>query len=235
MEGPTVMTMITDHLFFLLQLAGGTFPTGGFSQSWGLETFVTDGRVAGASDCRKFIAGYLDAVVGSCEGPILREAVGYAANWDAAALAELEELSLAMKLSKESRDSALKSGKALMRIASEIIEDSELPGFYGGYSRSGITNAVAFGTICGRSGICPERALEAYVFSVVNGIVQSAVKLIPLGNTEAQRMLLEVRPDMAGCVRKSSTLAVSDISNFSPGFDLASILHETLPMRLYMS
>jgi urease accessory protein UreF len=44
-----------------------------------------------------------------------------------------------------------------------------------------------------------------------------------------------MQPVMAGCVQKSMGLAVSDISNFNPGLDVASILHETLEVRLYMS
>ena len=227
--------MREEQLFFLLQLAGGTFPAGGFSQSWGLETFVTDGRVANVRDCRKFLAVYLDAVIAACEGPVLREAVKYAAERNSGALSGLETLSLAMKLSKESRESSLRTGKALLRIAAEITEDAELAVFYDTYRQSGITNASAFGIICGRVGVCEKQALEAYVFSTANGIVQSAVKLVPLGNTEAQRLLLEMRPAMSECVSKSMALDISDITNFSPCLDLANIWHETLPVRLYMS
>ena len=34
-----------NQLFYLMQLAGGTFPSGGFSQSWGLETYVAEGTI----------------------------------------------------------------------------------------------------------------------------------------------------------------------------------------------
>ena len=227
--------MKESKLSILLQFSGGTFPTGGFSQSWGLETYVTDERISCTEGSRKFLTMYLDAVIACCEGPILRETVRYAADWNLEEIEKLEELSIAMKLSKESREAALRTGKALLRVASEIIKDRQLSDFYKANSRLGVTNAVAFGMICGRLGISPSEALEAYVFSTANNIVQSSIKLIPLGNTEAQRMLLEMQPVMAECVSKSMVLAVSDVSNFSPGLDVASILHETLPVRLYMS
>jgi urease accessory protein len=227
--------MKESKLPLLLQLAGGTFPTGGFSQSWGLETYVTEERVVNTDDLKKFLTMYLDAVIASCEGPILREAVRHGTEWNLGEIEKLEELSLAMKLSKESRDSALRTGKALMRISAEIIEDQELSDFYKANSQFGVTNAVAFGVICGRLGVSQEEALEAYVFSTANNIVQSAVKLVPLGNTEAQRLLLKMQPIMRGCVQRSMSLAITDISNFNPGLDLASILHETLVVRLYMS
>ena len=226
---------MNNELLLLLQLAGGTFPSGGFSQSWGFETYVAEKRISDAEGCRKFLITYLDSVIGACEGPILREAIERTGSWDIQALTNLEELSLSMKLTKESRESSLRTGKALLRILTEIKEDSEMTGFYENYKKSGITNAVAFGIVCGRSGIDIAKAMEAYVFSVVSGIVQSAVKLIPLGNTEAQKLLLEMQPYMTECVRKSMDLALVDVTNFSPGFDLAGILHETLPVRLYMS
>ena len=44
-----------DNIFYLMQLAGGTFPSGGFSQSWGLETYVSEGKICDSSTFGDFL------------------------------------------------------------------------------------------------------------------------------------------------------------------------------------
>ena len=49
-----------DNIFYLMQLAGGTFPSGGFSQSWGLETYVSEGKICDSSTFSNFLEVYLE-------------------------------------------------------------------------------------------------------------------------------------------------------------------------------
>ena len=52
--------MMNDkQLFYLMQIAGGTFPSGGFSQSWGLETYVANGKVSDEASFKRFMETYL--------------------------------------------------------------------------------------------------------------------------------------------------------------------------------
>ena len=103
------------------------------------------------------------------------------------------------------------------------------------YGRKGISYPVIYGAVCGRLDTGLADAVRAYVFSTANSLVQSALKLIPLGNTEAQKILF----DSAGLMEHVSELcmntAIGEISNFCPALDIAGIRHETLGVRLYMS
>ena len=60
-----------NQLFYLMQIAGGTFPSGGFSQSWGLETYVSCGKVADEQSFVEFAETYLESTLALCEGPIM--------------------------------------------------------------------------------------------------------------------------------------------------------------------
>ena len=222
-------------LFYLMQMAGGTFPSGGFSQSWGLETYVAEGRIKDEADFIMFAESYLESAVACCEGPIAIKAMRLAADWDDQGLEELEELSIAVKVVKESRESSLRMGKAFMRIMADITEDERLLEFRAGRMAEGVTYPVIYGAVCGRLGIDETEAVKAFVFSTVNALSQSAVKLIPLGNRQAQLALLRLYPAMEEAVRISFETSVEDISNFCPGLDIAGILYEYLPTRLYMS
>lgn len=224
-----------NQLFYLMQLAGGTFPSGGFSQSWGLETYVTQGRVKDSDSLKEFLEGYLESTVNRCEGPILCEAFRLAKDWREEKLMELEELSCAIKVTRESREASLRMGKAFLRIMAEILDDVQLSRLKKRCRGGSLSYPVAYGVVCAKLGLELTASLEAFVFSTVNALVQSAVKLIPLGNTQAQSVLLEAQPVMERAVRESEATEIDAISNFCPGLDLASLIHETLPVRLYMS
>lgn len=224
-----------NQLFYLMQMAGGTFPSGGFSQSWGLESYVANGTVHDDTTFIEFTEGYLESTVTRCEGPIMREAYRLAADWDQDGLMQLEELSCAVKVTKESRESSIRMGKAFMRIMADILDDENLSRLKKLCGPDGISYPVIYGAVCGRIGIDVEEAVKAFVFSTVNALVQSAVKLVPLGNTQAQQVLLQLYPAMEASAKESCGTPVDEISNFCPGLDIASINHEYLTTRLYMS
>lgn len=224
-----------NQLFYLMQIAGGTFPSGGFSQSWGLETYVAGGKVSDEKSFAEFAENYLYSTLALCEGPIMHRACELAADWDREKIEELEELSRAVKVTKESRESSLRMGKAFMRILADLTEDEKLPQTKELCGPEGISYPVIYGLVCGRLGLDERQAMESFVFSTANALVQSAVKLIPLGNKQAQKILLELYPAMEETVKTALVTPVDEISNFCPGIDIASILHESLTTRLYMS
>lgn len=227
--------MDKGSLFQILQLAGGTFPTGGFSQSWGLETYVSEGSVKTVAEFEAFLQMYLKWIIGNCEGPGLCRAYDMAENWEEEELNRVEELMTAMKLTKESKECGLRMGKALLRIAVEMTEDEQLATFYKAYKNVGVNYPVAFGIICNKLGISKVDCLQSFVFSSVNGIIQSGIKLVPLGNVEAQKIMINLKADMEACVEIALETDIQDASNFCPGLDIASMRHENLKTRLYMS
>lgn len=229
------MTIEQRQLFSLMQFAGGTFPTGGFSQSWGLETYVALGAARDAQTFNSFLKTYLASTVSRCEGPILCAAYRIAPEWKIEAILELEEFSRAVKVTKESREASLRMGKAFLRIAAELLADENICRLRQLSADKGISYPVAYGLVCGSLGLGLESSLGAFVFSAANALVQSGVKLIPLGNTQAQKLLLDLQPLMETCVDESINRPLAEVSNFCPAMDIAGIVHETLPVRLYMS
>jgi urease accessory protein len=73
-------SMDKKQLFSLLQFAGGTFPTGAFSQSWGLETYVATGKVHDLQSFQGFLNAYIQGVLTHFEGPVLCRAYQIAQN-----------------------------------------------------------------------------------------------------------------------------------------------------------
>lgn len=224
-----------SKLTMLIQLTGGTFPSGGFSQSFGLETYVANGLVNNGETFTEFAGVYIDNVIMKCEGPIACEAYRLAKEWDREKLLDLETLSNAVKLTKESREASLRTGKAVLRIMADVVEDKRLAELRTMSGRKGMTYPVVYGTICSLLDIDLEDSIEAFIYNTVNTLVQSGIKLIPLGNTEAQKIVFELHEYIRNAVESVMDRDVKDISNFCPALDIAGIIHEDLRVRLYMS
>jgi urease accessory protein len=72
----------------------------------------------------------------------------------------------------------------------------------------------------------PQAALQAYLWAWLENQVMAAVKAVPLGQTEGQRILLSL----------SRTFPeVKDEGNFAPGLAMLSMKHETQYSRLFRS
>ncbi len=225
---------MNQHLLNLL-FAGGTFPTGGFSQSYGLETYVYHGAINNSVTFQQFLKSYINSILAKCEGPYLCAAYDCSAQGDTVRLSEINDELTAMRLSRESRAASHRTGKAFLRIVISIYENEDLTEFYETSCKRGINYPIAFGLTAETFKIEKKDALEAFFFSEVNNMVQAALKLIPLGNMQAQKVLLEALHDIDCAVNQSLTLELEQADNFCPGIDIASIRHETLPVRLYMS
>ena len=72
-------------------------------------------------------------------------------------------------------------------------------------------------------------------FSTATGMVTNAVKLVPLGQLEGQKILFEVKRNIPSWVEKTMNLEEEKIGLSNVGFDLRSMQHERLYSRLYMS
>lgn len=230
--------MDKNQLFSLLQIAGGTFPTGAFSQSWGLETTVAAGRINGLTDFNRYLSAYVTQVLAHFEGPALchaYELVRRHGLLDNPELLQLEEKVTAMRMTKESREASHRTGKALVRVASGMLERKELTDYYNQAWETGINYPVAFGILAALLDVPKEEALSAFFFSSVNAMVQSGVKLIPLGNGEAQKLIYENYSLVGEAVVVAMATPMEEMRSFCPAFDLASIHHEELATRIYMS
>src|SRR5439155_688183 len=81
----------------LLQLADGLFPAGGFAHSFGLETYVQEGRVGDAAGLEAFVVAHLEGGAGPCDAVAVACATRLAACGDIAGVVSLDEKLDAMK------------------------------------------------------------------------------------------------------------------------------------------
>ena len=92
---------------------------------------------------------------------------------------------------------------------------------------------VAYGAHCAERGIPLEECLAAFTYSQVSARVTTCVKLVPLSQSEGQRILYSLMKNFSDIVAKCFTLSENDLCRSSPGLDLRAMQHEYLYSRLY--
>ena len=78
-------------------------------------------------------------------------------------------------------------------------------------------------------------ALGGYVWSWLENQVMAALKAVPLGQTDGQRLLAKLGARIPGICDEAVMLADEDLSNFMPGLAILSSVHETQYSRLFRS
>ena len=221
----------------LLQLADGLFPAGGFVHSFGLETYVQEGRVGDAAGLEAFVVAHLEGSAGPCDAVVVAHATRLAAGGDVAGVVALDVRLDAMKCVPEFRAASRQMGRQTLRAASALDDDrflAELLSAVEGGSTPG-HHAVAFGCALGRAGADAERAAVAYLYSTAVLLVGAGLRLIALGQVHGQQVLARLRPSIARLGSEAVAREVDDLWSFNPGLELAGLRHATLDMRLFRS
>ena len=93
----------------------------------------------------------------------------------------------------------------------------------------------AFAHAAAAWGIAPQDALITYLWAWIENQVMAAVKAVPLGQTDGQRMLLFLGKRIEETAGQASAINDDDFGNFAPGLAVLSSQHETQYSRLFRS
>lgn len=213
----------------LLQLASPALPVGAYSYSQGLEAAVEAGAVRDADGAGRWIADVLEFSVARMEAPLF---LRLHAAWRAAeplAAARWDALFLASRESAEVRAESAQMGYSLARLLAELGEGG------GPSAWEEISFPAAFSFAAARWDIPADDALQAYLWSWTENQVMAAIKLVPLGQTDGQKLLLALGAGLADVAARAAALDDTDLGNFAPGLALLSARHETQYSRLFRS
>lgn len=219
-----------------LRFVDSFFPSGGYAYSSGLEAAVQGGAVKSSEGLSRFVLESLTSGIGG------REAVTTGLAHDAIVSGILEialkadrELD-AMKFGRESRVASRQMGRQVIRLAAEqsdrhpLIDDyltavdaEQAPGHV----------AVSVGLTLAAVGWSKEDTIAAFLYQTATGFVAAAMKLLPLGQREGQR-LLEIWMPMIQQVGHHAA-EQRELSSWSPIQDIYAMRHSRLESRLFRS
>jgi urease accessory protein len=229
--------MTLETLLVLLQLGDGLFPAGGFAHSFGLETYAQEGRVRDRDGLDAFVTAHLEGAAGPGDAVAVAVATRLAVGGDLAGWYALDARLDAMKTVPEFRTASRQMGRQTARVAAALGDDTVLASIVSAID-DGLApghHATVFGAAAGRLGAAPEAAAAAYLYSTAALLVGAGLRLLRLGQLDAQRVLAAARPRIARLAADAARAGVDDMWTFTPALELAGLRHASLEMRLFRS
>jgi len=222
------------RLVRLLQLASPALPVGAYSYSQGLEAAVDAGIVHDAGSAGTWIAGVLEFSVSRMEAPLFLRLVDAWRCDDMHAVDDWNSLLLASRESAEFRAETAQMGYSLARLLADIGDfDTRALAALRSLDESAFATAFAFAAA--KWGISRDDALVTYLWGWLENQVMAAVKAVPLGQTDGQRLLLAFGGRLHEVAAGAAALDDDDLGSYVPGLAILSSHHETQYSRLFRS
>jgi len=230
------MTITTEHQALaqlrLLQLVSPALPVGGFAFSHGLEYAVQAEWVKDADSLRDWIDGVMQQSVAAIDAPLLLRCFDAASQRDADRLATWNAEILAWRESAELFQADIAMGAALMKLLRSLDGFAFTTGLL---SSKDISWVSAFAVAATALQIDARATALAYLWNFAENQVTSALKLMPLGQTAGQQILMDVAALIPALVTQAELLGDDQIGIGAPAVAMASAWHETQYSRLFRS
>lgn len=223
----------------LLQLASPALPVGAYTYSQGLEWAVEAGTIKNEADAAIWIGDLLEHSIGCFEAPLLaRLMTAWQALDRAENRAEILRLNgdfLASRESAELRAETVQMGFSLRRLVADLRQSELAPVAQVLADLPEVAFPTGWAGLAAFWGVDTEDALTAYLWSWAENQVMAALKAVPLGQAAGQRLLAELGRRLPAVTEAALNLPETEWCNFTPGFALASVHHESQYSRLFRS
>ena len=233
--------MLNDlTLLNLLQLSSPALPVGGYSYSDGLEILVETGIICDRNSLQQWIEQELRYGAIRLEAAVMVRAYRSVINTEVEALGYWNAWLSATKETTELRAQSWQMGHSLMRL---LVDLSPLPTPPATLSILDLATAVgrpcnyaiAFGLGAAYWRIDITATVLGYLHSWASNLIGAGVKLIPLGQTAGQQLLLQLQHQLTLTTQDILALEDEQLENCGWGLTLASMAHETQYTRLFRS
>lgn len=244
-------------LLLALQFTDSSFPSGMYTLSHGLEGLrqlgaVDAGAGAGAAAGARSVAEAVHGILRHSAGPA--EATALALAWAAthehagetasadpeallAALTRIDRRLHATRLTREFRDGATRTGKQVLDLAAELLDDPVVSAWndHVRARRSPGSQSVVMGVVYARGGLSRREAVAADLTALVISLSGAALRLRLADHRTAQALVRGAAPVIAEVADAAVGRSLEELGGFAPVLDLASCHHERADARLFAS
>ena len=233
------ITIESAALLQLLQLANPALPVGAYSYSEGLETLVDQAIIDDAVTLAHWLTQELTYGAVRLEAAVMVRGYQAMTQQDYEQLHSWNQWLSAVRESEELRAQSWQMGRSLLRLGLALqINQSE--------SRvnrqqlavlqaDSCNFAIAFGLLAASYQIGLTATLLGYLQSWATNLIGAGIKLIPLGQTVGQQLLVTLHPQLEHSAAAILALTDDELSSCGWGLALASMAHETQYSRLFRS
>lgn len=221
-------------LYRLMTWLSPSFPVGAFSYSSGIEWAVEASDITDAASLQGWLSAMLSDGGGFCDGVFLAHIHRAATAGDDTALRDVAELASAFAPSKERLLETSTQGKAFIDISLNAWPHAELQKLITACDGP-VVYPVAVGLVSAAHGVALGPTMHAFFHAVVSNWISAGARLVPLGQTDSQRVLAALEPVVVDTGRRAMAAALDDLGSATFRADIASMRHETQYTRLFRS
>lgn len=225
-----------QNLFHLFRFTSPGLPIGAFAYSQGLESAIELGWIKNDKDVKEWILGLMTNTMPYTDLAILKRLAQAKLVSDKVAFKYWNDTMLACRESKELLQEDIQLGKTFKRLLLEVEEpEAEEAGTLDLLGISPLSYVSVFSLALINGETSERDLLSVYLWTWLENLVAAAIKLVPLGQTDGQRVLKKAMQNMPACIDTALAVDDDDIGAGAPGFAIASSIHETQYSRLFRS
>lgn len=217
--GTPRIRMISDPHLTLHQLFSPAFPIGAFAYSHGAEAAVQAGLLRDVATVEAWVRDVLQYGSGWSDAVLMAQAA------QGAEILDLATLARAVTPSAERRLETEKQGAAFAATLRDVW-GLDLPD-------------MAYPVVCGRAmallHLPLADAVRIYLQAFAANITAACVRLVPLGQTDGQRITHALGPLCVELADRAQSAGLDDVGGFTPMVDIMGQRHGALYSRIFRS
>jgi urease accessory protein len=224
--------MNSTALLTLLQLTSPALPVGAYSYSEGLETLIDQGLIKSAADLQTWLTESLTTGSIGIEAAILIRAHRAWSQGDQQQVIYWNHWLSATRETAELQQQNWQMGRSLLKLLQDLYPQSDCSGWD---MTENWNMAIVFALAAGLAEIDEYTAILGYLHSWASNLVSAGIKLIPLGQTAGQKLVLQLAEQIKVSADRSLIVPDDQLFSCSWGLAIASMTHETQYSRLFRS
>mgnify|MGYP000695840366 CR=1 FL=1 len=222
---------MNNALLHLLHLVSPALPVGAYAYSQGQEYAVELGHLVDQAAAASWINGVMHHSLATLDLPVLMRLFDAWSQQDIEQVNYWNQFLLANRESAEFELEDVQMGRALMRLLSSL--GVEQAANWPRQQASSFANAFALAGVHWQ--VDKTSLTHGLCWSWLENQVAAATKLVPLGQTQAQQLLLTLMPSVEQCCQQAVAISDDDIGAGLPALAIISAQHETQYSRLFRS
>lgn len=240
MARPKAIVMVEDTssnnqaLYHLMSWMSPSYPVGAYTYSHGMEFAREAGLLSKREDTFSWIADILKHGSGRSDCILLAAAYGATKSRANNELKDISELGLAYCSTRELELETTQQGRAFMRITKDVAPSPLLEMLTDTWSGA-VIYPIAVAVVAAEKEIPLADTLTAYLHGFISNLVSASVRLIPLGQTDGQRIIAALAHDVQALVDRTQSTTIDDLGSAALMVDWCSSQHETQYTRLFRS
>lgn len=214
-------------------LTSPSLPIGAFAYSQGLESAIEHQMVHDRESLDQWCRDYLIHGLARLDVPLLRRLYRALGAGDSSHVEQLNQQVLAMRETRELYDEEINLGRSLRRVILSQQARLDLSNLTWAVDHTRLGYLARFALLGHGLALEEDMVVASFLWSWLDNQVMVACKSIPLGQTDAQAVLLDGRETIQ-TIMDGPTAEETPLSSL-PGAALLSALHEEQYSRLFRS